>query len=179
MSFKTFRLIAEANIFLPNEKLVLFQMASFQNEQTKRCNPSPERIAFYTRLSAHQVRSILKKLESKQIIERSHHGWTFNFPDEESPDQIPDDWWPSSIAIDALIQANPHHDFDMKEAVNDFIQFCNQNGHSIKRDRLDAAFIRNISHILTYRPKGHAQIAADPPRQKRDSILSGFIGRNS
>lgn len=179
MSFKTFRFIAETNIFLPNEKLVLFQMASFQNEQTKRCNPSPEKIAFYTQLSAYQVRSILKKLEKKQIIERSQHGWTFNFPDQQSPEQIPDDWWPSSFAIDALIQANPNHHFDMKEAVYDFINFCNQNGHSIRPDRLDAAFVRNISHLLEYRKEGHAQIANDPSRQERDSILSGFIGRET
>ena len=179
MSFKTFRLISESNIFLPNEKLVLFQMASFQNEHTKRCNPSPERIAFYTQMSAHQVRSIIKKLEKKKIIERSHHGWAFNFPEFSPPQQIPADWWPSSIAIDALHQANPDHDFEMKEAVDDFIKFCNKNGHNIAADRRDSAFIRNISHLLEYRPKGRTQIRANDERQEDNSVLSGFIGGRS
>lgn len=178
MSFKTFRLIADANIFLPNEKLVLFQLASFQNEITKRCNPSPERIAFYTRLSASQVRSIIKKLENKQVIERTHNGWEFQFPQIETAQEIEDDWWPSEIAIDALLEQHPNHDFDMKEAVNDFIEFTNSNGLKIAPERRDSAFIRNISHILSHRKAGRAKIKRDGGTEKPSSILSEFFGRD-
>ena len=179
MSFKTYRQIAETPSFNPLEKLVLFQLASFQNEHTKRCNPSPERVAFYTNLSAHQVRRIISNLEKNGAIQRSPNGWDFLILSETSEHApIPADWWPEQHSIDTLHEIFPHHNFDMEEAVNDFINYCNANTR-IAPDRYNFQFIRNISSILETRQEGRVQISRQKREQNSHSVGASIPPRTS
>lgn len=178
MSFKTFRLIAETSSFNPLEKLVLFQLASFQNEHTKRCNPSPERVAVFTKLTAPQVRKILRNLENNGAIKRSPNGWDFLIESNDAPALIPVDWWPDQQSIQTLQEIFPHHDFDMEEAVNDFINYCNANTR-IAPDRYNLAFLRNISSILENRQEGRVQISRQKREQDTHSVGASIARRYS
>jgi|21_taG_2_1085346.scaffolds.fasta_scaffold51889_2 hypothetical protein len=179
MSFKTYRIIAETPTFNPLEKLVLFQLASFQNEHTKRCNPSAERVAFFTKLSAHQVRRILRNLESNGAIKRSPNGWDFLIETgNPEPALIPSDWWPEQESIDTLHEIFPHHNFDMEEAVHDFINYCNTNTR-IAADRYNFQFVRNISAILETRQEGRVQISRQKREQNTSSVGASIARRYS
>ncbi|MGB1178493.1 MAG: helix-turn-helix domain-containing protein [Lentibacter algarum] len=179
MSFKTYRQIAETPSFNPLEKLVMFQLASFQNEHTKRCNPSPERIAHFTKLSAHQVRRILRNLENNGAIKRSPNGWDFFIAtDDHEPALIPSDWWPDERSIETLQDLFPHHNFDMEEAVNDFIDYCNANAR-IAPHRYNFAFLRNISSILENRQEGRVQISRQKREQDTHSVGASIARRYS
>lgn len=158
---------------LPFQKLVLFQLSSFKNTTTGQCNPSPERIAYHTNLSSHQVRKILRDLIEQNVISRSAIGYKINISVSHSePNLVPKDWWPESESIDALIQSYPNHDFDMEEAVSDFIKFCHEQQIGLATERINRAFVRNISQILDRRKEGRVQIRPTSQNSERDFISS-------
>ena len=168
MSFKTFKAIAEQTTLMPFQKLVLFQLCSFKNTNTSQCNPSPERIAYYTQLSAHQVRKILKDLLEQNVISRAAIGYEINIDTSHSGlNIVPNNWWPENESVDALLESYPHHNFDMEEAVSDFISFCHEQSIGLAPERIDSAFVKNISQILDHRKEGRVQIK--PPSKKSES----------
>jgi hypothetical protein len=171
MSFQMFKIINELNCFTPLQKLVLYELAAFQNDVTGVCNPSPERIALSCKMTAPQVRRVQEQLIKTKIIERSHKGWQFNL---KLPDKtfvsIPLDWFPSSEALQILTETYPHHHFDSEEAAHDFIKFVNGREISIEPNARDASFITNISAILERRPTGNVKIGY----QKNDQRQSLF-----
>ena len=171
MSFQMFKIINELNCFTPLQKLVLYELAAFQNDVTGICNPSPERIALSCKMTAPQVRRVQEQLIKTKIIERSHKGWQFNLklPDKNFV-SIPLDWFPSSEALQILTETYPHHHFDSEEAAYDFIKFVNGREISIEPAARDASFISNISAILERRPAGNVKIGY----QKNDQRQSLF-----
>jgi|TARA_R110000764_G_scaffold191080_2_gene276291 hypothetical protein len=177
LSFKSFKLVAETHGFLPNEKLVLMQLASFQNTETKQCNPSFERLAYYTGLSSDQTRRVVKILLKKNAIAKSAHGYSFNFPELSETQLVPIEWWPDDFAVEAITESFPKHHFDTKEAVNDFIKFCNDQGIFLAPERLNHSFIRNISSILSKRREGAVKIGSSG-QNEQSSAISSFFPQN-
>ncbi len=174
MAFNSFRLIAETHGLLPNEKLVLFQLASFENSVTGQCNPSIERIAYYTGLAADQTRRLIKSLINKGYISNGDLGYVFNFQAAHQYDLIPSDYWPSPFAIEAIQESFPRHHFDTQEAVNDFINFVQSNDIRVQPERFDFAFIRNISAILSQRPEGNVKISGKKSHEEASAASSFF-----
>lgn len=171
MSFKMFRIINSLSVFTPMQKLVLYELAAYQNDKTGICNPSVERIAYQTNMSATQVRRIQRQLISENIIERSPKGWKFNLKNvAEIFEPIPLDWFPSNETLQILTETYPQHFFDTEEAVYDFINFVNERKIFIHPNTRDASFITNISAILERRPAGHVKIGY----QKNDQRQSLF-----
>lgn len=179
MSFKSFKLVAETHGFLPNEKLVLMQLASFQNSETGQCNPSFERLSYYTGLSSDQTRRVVKILLKKNAIKKDPNGYSFNFPELSETQLVPTDWWPDDFAIEAITESFPKHHFDTKEAVSDFIKFCNNQGIFLAPQRLNHSFIRNISSILTTRKEGTVKIGGSRQNEQSSAISSFFPENNT
>lgn len=179
MSFTMFKILAEKSDLEPFQKLILFQLCSFKNTQTGQCNPSPERIAYHTKLSTYQVRKILKVLQEQNVISRTAIGYEINIgASSKGLNLVPKDWWPENESIDALVQSYPQHHFDMEEAVNDFINFCSEQEIYLAPDRINRAFVKNISQILDNRKAGRVQIKPSS-RKSKTSFISNFLNQSN
>ena len=174
MSFKALKYVSQLLGLTPNQKLAMFQLASMQNEQSHLCNPSPEHVAYTTGMSASQVRIILNQLISLNLLERSSKGWSFPNNIKMKGDKIPINWWPSERALETLTECYPNHHFNIEEAVNEFIAFCHDKEITHATDRIDAAFVRNISQILDHRKSGSVQIARDREDTPRSKVNAFF-----
>ena len=174
MSFKALKYVSQLIGLTPNQKLAMFQLASMQNEQSSFCNPSPEHVAYTTGMSASQVRINLNQLVVLNLLERSPKGWSFPNNLTTKGDKIPINWWPSERALETLTECYPNHNFSMEEAVNEFIDFCHDKEITHAADRIDSAFVRNISQILDHRKSGAVQIARSKEDSPRSSACAFF-----
>lgn len=176
MSNRAINYVADLTGMMPNEKLVLFQLAAAHNGRTGQCNPSPSRIARLTGLPLYQVNRILTGLTNSGVIRRIAHHFEFNLPANDNHQPVPADYWPSEAAINALITDFPQHDFSLQEAVNDFIQYAHRTNLTCDPFDLDRTFVANISGILNARRPGQVAINRDAERERSASVgalLSG------
>ena len=160
----------------PTEKLVLWELAAFQNAETGQCNPSVTTLSKRTGLLPPNIKTAIQSLTRKGLIARCDTGWIFPTLSEPSPEVVPDDFWPSSEAIQQLVETYPNHHFNMEDAVRDFIAFCQRRGTKIAPENLDAAFVANISHLLNHRTTGTVEIGRSDRRNEAASVGS-FLAR--
>lgn len=175
MSFNAFRYVSSLTALSPNHKLVMFQLASFHNDDTGQCNPSPQKLAEFTGMTPQQVRTLVHDLAHRNLIRFEGRNIEFaGLEDVANGQPLPEGWRPSERAMEHLRREFPDHQFDMEDAINDFAAYARRTGRRFAD--FDDAFCRSIAAILRRREPGQVQIggggAGEAPHSVR-SVLSG------
>jgi hypothetical protein len=92
-------------------------------------------------------------------------------------DQLPDDWWPTSTTIKRLVEAHPQHDFDMKEAVSDFIAYTRRAKVWVDPQNRNRAFANNITKLLARRGPGKVTFGRGAGAAGTSSLRAAFTQR--
>jgi len=162
----------------PFEKLVLWDLAAFRNDSSGQCNPSVETLSRRTGLPPETVRATLKTLTKQGLVARTPETWIFPQFVHSEPAPVPDDYFPSQATIYDLSATYPQYDFDLREAVDDFISFCQRTNRSIPPEHLDDAFVRNLSLRLRGCRPGKVSFSTEARRGEAGSVLSLLSGRD-
>jgi len=175
MSLRAIRTIANLTGLDPRAKLTLFQIADAHMDSLGTATTNVHGLARLTGLTPSEISQATIRLRDQGIIRFTNPG--FQIASLMAPadgELVPKDYWPATDAISALSEAYPQHDFEMKEAVHDFITFTRQRQIKLAPDRIDGAFVRNISHLLSLRQPGPTTFQTSADR-KREKSVGAFL----
>jgi hypothetical protein len=168
MSLCAISTVADQTGLTPVQKLIAYQLAAMHNHRSGQCNPSPATVATLTGLTALQVKQGVHDLEGLGIVVMRCGNFLFPRTEAAAPRPVPANFWPSENAMRTLVTLYPQHDFNMEDAVHEFVTYFTRTGRFVAD--VDRAFVRNIGQLLARRQPGQVTFASSEIGEQTGSV---------